>query len=71
MNRGRKLARKHNAPKEDPKTVGKGKVSHFHGVFIGYAVLVRDRAEMEDLVACGSFGKVRCALGHWFLTRAT
>lgn len=55
----RKLARKANAPKEDPKMVGKGKLTHYHGVFVGFAVHVRDRAEMEDLFACGSYGKVR------------
>ena len=54
----RKLARKANAPKEDPMTPGKGTVSHFHGIYVGYAVLIRDRAEMIDLFACGSYGKV-------------
>lgn len=39
--------------------VGKGKLTHYHGVFVGFAVHVRDRAEMEDLFACGSYGKVR------------
>lgn len=38
--------------------VGKGKLTHYHGVFVGFAVHVRDRAEIEDLFACGSYGKV-------------
>lgn len=53
----RKLAPKATAPKQDPKIPGKGAISHFHGVFVGYAVLIIDRAEMENLFQCGSYGK--------------
>lgn len=39
--------------------IGKGAVTHFHGIYIGHAVIVRDRAEIEELWASGSYGKAR------------